>query len=149
LLEAQALDFKAINSASYPEILEYRYRMEALDRIEAIADKLPQVINIGPAEGHTVDFMALARQMLGVTDAPLYSNDELDMIRKQMSTIARRLKERSEKIDKVTKDSDQKVEKMIVDVEAAELKKSAVAEPMQTADPINLAAELETAEELK
>jgi hypothetical protein len=66
-----------------------------------------------------------------------------------MSTIARRLKERSEKIDKVTKDSDQKVEKMIVDVEAAELKKSAVAEPMQTADPINLAAELETAEELK
>jgi regulator of protease activity HflC (stomatin/prohibitin superfamily) len=149
LLEAQALDFKAINSASYPEILEYRYRMEALDRIEAIADKLPQVINIGPAEGHTVDFMALARQMLGVTDAPLYSNDELDMIRKQMSTIARRLKERSEKIDKVTKDSDQKVEKMIVDVEAAELKKSAVAEPMQPADPLNLAAELETAEELK
>jgi hypothetical protein len=125
LLQAQALDFKAVNSASYPEILEYRYRLQALDRIETIADKLPQVINIGPAEGHTVDFMELARQMLGVTDAPLYSADELEMIRKQMGNIARRLKERTGQIEKVTgannlRFNDEQVERMIVDVETAE-----------------------------
>ena len=123
LLHAQALDFKAVNSASYPEILEYRYRQQAMDRIETIADKLPQVVNIGPAEGHTVDFMALARQMLGVTEGSLYSADELEMIRKQMGPIARRLKERSEKINKLTAGNgsavnDDKVE-MIVEVETA------------------------------
>ena len=130
LLQAQALDFKAVNSASYPEILEYRYRMEALDRIEAIADKLPQVINIGPAEGHTVDFMELARKMLGVTDAPLYSADELEMIRKQLGNIARRLKERTGQIEKLggatvlgadgLRLSNPQVDTMIVDLETAD-----------------------------
>jgi hypothetical protein len=125
LLHAQALDFKAVNSASYPEILEYRYRQQALDRIETIADKLPQIVNIGPAEGHTVDFMTLARQMLGLTDEPLYSADELEMIRKQMGPIARRLKERSEQINQMTRFADvslndKQVEKMIVDIDTAE-----------------------------
>jgi hypothetical protein len=125
LLHAQALDFKAVNSASYPEILEYRYRQEALDKIESIADKLPQVVNIGPAEGHTVDFMALSRQMLGLTDEPLYSADELEMIRKQMGPIARRLKERTAQIDKLARQNEAKVEKLIVDVETADNEKTA------------------------
>jgi hypothetical protein len=120
LLQAQALDFKAVNSASYPEILEYRYRQQALDRIEAIADKLPQLINIGPAEEHTLDFMELARQMLGVTDDPLYSSEDLEMIRKQMGPIARRLKERTEQIQKLTRLNDRQVEKMIVNIDTAE-----------------------------
>ncbi len=129
LLHAQALDFKAVNSASYPEILEYRYRQEALDRIETIADKLPQVVNVGPADGHTVDFMALARQMLGVTEGALYSADELEAIRKQLGPIARRLKERSEKINKLTTVNGSAVNEdqveMIVEVEAAESEETA------------------------
>ena len=55
-----------MNSAFYHEILEYRYQLEILDRIESVADKLPQVINVGPAGDNQIDFMSIAKQMMGV-----------------------------------------------------------------------------------
>ncbi len=98
LLEAQALDIRALNSARYPEILEYRFLQESLNRIEAVSDKLPQVINIGPAGDNKVDFMAIARQMLGATGESLYSVEDLQAIRGKMSEIAGRVEERSQEI---------------------------------------------------
>lgn len=106
LLEAQALDFKAVNSASYPEILEYRYQQQVLDKIEAVAGRLPQVIHVGPAAEHPVDYMALARQMLGMSDRPLYSAEDLEAIRRQMSAIVGRIKERSPHIKKIIAEED-------------------------------------------
>ncbi len=99
LLEAQALDIKALNSARYPEILEYRFKQEKLDKLEAIADKLPQIINIGPSGENDVNFMAVARQMLGVKDVPLYTPEDLQSIHKKTNDITARIKARSQQIE--------------------------------------------------
>jgi hypothetical protein len=98
LLEAQALDIRALNSARYPEILEYRFLQESLNKIEAVSDKLPQVINIGPPGDNKVDFMAIARQMLGATGESLYTADDLQAIRQKMDEIAGRVEERTQEI---------------------------------------------------
>jgi regulator of protease activity HflC (stomatin/prohibitin superfamily) len=102
LLEAQALDIRALNSARYPEILEYRFKQEILKKLEGIADKLPQIINIGPAEDNEIDFMKIARQMLGVKDTALYSNEELQVIRTKLKDIEARIKARAEEIRTLT-----------------------------------------------
>jgi len=99
LLEAQALDIKALNSAQYPEILEYRFKQETLNRLEAVADKLPQMVNIGPASDNKVDFMAVARQMLGARDKPLYSREDMQAIKEKMNVIQARIKDRTKEIE--------------------------------------------------
>lgn len=98
LLEAQALDIKALNSARYPEILEYRFKQETLQKVESIADRLPQVINIGPSGDNEINFRAVAQQMLGITDKPLYSADDMRAIRDKLNVISNRIKERTQQI---------------------------------------------------
>ncbi|MFQ5614302.1 MAG: SPFH domain-containing protein [Anaerolineae bacterium] len=99
LLQAQALDIKALNSARYPEILEYRFQQEGLNKVEATADNLPQIINIGPAEENSVDLMAVARQMLGLREAKLYSDEDIQAIRENMNAIVERIRERGQEIE--------------------------------------------------
>ena len=99
LLEAQALDIRTVNSAFFHEILEYRYQQEVLNRIEAIADKLPQVINLGSMQENQVDFMAVARQMMGLTDDPLYTDEDIRSMRKRTKEIVQRIKERADMLD--------------------------------------------------
>ncbi|HMQ51774.1 MAG TPA: SPFH domain-containing protein [Anaerolineae bacterium] len=99
LLEAQALDIKLLNSAMYPEILEYRFRKETLNKLEAVADKLPQIINVGPSEVNDIDFMATARKMLGVKDKPLYTAADIQEIRQKLDEVRRRIQQRSRQIE--------------------------------------------------
>lgn len=99
LLEAQALDIKLLNSARYPEILEYRFRKETLNKLENVADKLPQVINIGPQENNEINFMVVARKMLGVQNAPLYSADEIQEIRRKVDQVNTRIEDRAKQIE--------------------------------------------------
>lgn len=101
LLEAQSLDIKSLNSARYPEILEYRYKQQQLDKIANVADRLPQIINMGPRGDNNVDFMAIARQMLGVEDKPLFTKEDMAAIRQRMNDITQRIKERGKEIDKL------------------------------------------------
>ncbi len=103
LLEAQSLDIKALNSARYPEILEFRFQQETLDKIQAGADKLPQIINIGPSDGNTIDFMNVARQMLGVKNTPLYTPEAMQSIRDKMNDIGMRIKKRAKDIEAIEK----------------------------------------------
>ncbi|MEM7331535.1 MAG: SPFH domain-containing protein [Chloroflexota bacterium] len=98
LLEAQALDIRTVNSAFYHEILEYRYQQEILDRIEGVSDKLPQVINMGSAEDNHVDFMAVAKQMMGIDGAPLYNSADIESMRTRIKDISGRIKERAKKL---------------------------------------------------
>src|SRR5918998_4990549 len=51
LLEAQALDLRAVTPASFPEILQYRFRQDVLERLDAVADHLPQIVQLGAADG--------------------------------------------------------------------------------------------------
>ncbi len=101
LLEAQSLDIKALNSARYPEILEFRFRQETLNKLEAVADKLPQIINIGPAGESNVNFMDVARKMLGVKGTPLYTPEDIRAIREKTNDITNRIKERNTQIQEL------------------------------------------------
>ncbi|MCB0213160.1 MAG: SPFH domain-containing protein, partial [Anaerolineae bacterium] len=101
LLEAQALDIKLLNSARYPEILEYRFRKETLNKLENVADKLPQLINIGPQESNEINFMAVARNMLGIQDIPLYTAEEIQHIRRKVDEVKSRIETRAKEIDKL------------------------------------------------
>lgn len=106
LLEAQALDIRAVNSAQYPEILEYRFRQETFKKLEGVADRLPQVINIGPAADNQIDFMEVAQKMLGVKGKSLYSEEDMRAIRAKMDDITHRIQKRSEEIKVLSQGSD-------------------------------------------
>ncbi len=103
LLEAQALDIKALNSARYPEILDYRFRQETLEKIQNSADKLPQIINVGPPDDNNINFMAVARQMLGIKDRPLYTPEAMRAIQEKKQDIAARIQERTKEIESLTR----------------------------------------------
>ena len=120
LLEAQALDIRTVNSAYYPEILEYRYKREVLDKITAVADKLPQIINIGAAEENGIAFMEVARQMMGIDDKPLYTEDEIRAIRARAKDIMARIKERTIKLNSLVDSDDEMLSMAEIDPTEAE-----------------------------
>ncbi|MFC7587367.1 hypothetical protein ACFQYP_29410 [Nonomuraea antimicrobica] len=71
LLEAQALDIRALSAAEAPEILDYRFQQDLLNKLESVATRLPQVVQVG--EQTDIDFLALAQQLVGGKDAVLFS----------------------------------------------------------------------------
>ena len=100
LLEAQALDIRAVSSAGAPEILEYRFQQRVLDRLESVAERLPQVVQIGSGgngDGE-VDFLKLARRMIGTGDEPLYSAEDMEELRGHITEIEGRIEERQREI---------------------------------------------------
>lgn len=107
LLEAQALDIRTVNSAYYPEILEYRYKREVLDKITAVANKLPQIVNIGEANSNRIDFMEVARQMMGIEEKPLYTEEDIRAIRARAKEIMARIKERTTKLNELVDQDDE------------------------------------------
>ncbi|MEM7117294.1 MAG: SPFH domain-containing protein [Chloroflexota bacterium] len=106
LLEAQALDIRAVTSSYYPEILEYRYQQDILEKVEAIADKLPQVLKVGNGDDSQIDFMRVAKQMMGIEDVTLYSDADMEAIVDRRQAIIARIKERSAQIRQLAPDGD-------------------------------------------
>ncbi len=99
LLEAQALDIRAVSGAAAPEILEYRFQQDVLERLEAVAERLPQVVQIGSKDGQeSVDFLAIARRMIGTGDEPLFSPEDMQAIRDRLEEIQVRIREREREI---------------------------------------------------
>lgn len=121
LLEAQALDIRTVNSAYYPEILEYRYKREVLDKITAVADKLPQIVNIGEAKNNNIDFMAIARQMMGIEDKSLYTADEIRAIRGRAKEIMARIKERTIKLNDIVEQDEEMLSMADIDPTVAKV----------------------------
>lgn len=93
LLEAQALDIRAVSAATYPEILQYRFQQELLTRLEAVANHLPQIVQLGAAD-QQIDFLETARRMLGMSEETLYSAEDVRTIRERMQLIRNRISER-------------------------------------------------------
>ncbi|MCA9981183.1 MAG: hypothetical protein KDD89_10120, partial [Anaerolineales bacterium] len=106
MLEAQALDIRAVKSAEYPEIFEYRYQQTILDRIEEVGHNLPQVVKVGDGTEMPIDYLVMGRQMLGVEDKPLYSEADLKHIRTRLVEINRRIEERSSTINQIAIDAE-------------------------------------------
>jgi regulator of protease activity HflC (stomatin/prohibitin superfamily) len=101
LLEAQALDIRAVSGAAAPEILEYRFQQDVLDRLESVAERLPQVVQLGENGGQTIDFLAIARQMIGTGGEPLFTSEDMQKIRERMEEIQERIREREQEIEDV------------------------------------------------
>jgi regulator of protease activity HflC (stomatin/prohibitin superfamily) len=95
LLEAQALDVRAASSAFFPEILEFRFQQDILDKLESIATNLPQIIHVGPMNRDAVDFMSVARGMLGVQEGSLYTTEDMQAIRERVGDILERIQQRN------------------------------------------------------
>jgi len=103
LLEAQALDIRALSAAAAPEILEYQFQQDVLDRLEAVADRLPHVVQLGDAagDGDGVDFPAIARRLIGSGDAALFSDADMAAVRDRMGEIQARIRGREAEIQAV------------------------------------------------
>jgi regulator of protease activity HflC (stomatin/prohibitin superfamily) len=102
LLEAQALDIRAVSSAAAPEILEYRFQQEVLDKLSGVADRLPQMVQLGDQDGQEIDFLSIARQMIGTRDEPLYTPEDIRGIRERLDGIRERIRRRSEEIERLS-----------------------------------------------
>ncbi|MER7699158.1 MULTISPECIES: SPFH domain-containing protein [unclassified Streptomyces] len=101
LLEAQALDIRAVTAAEAPEILEYRYQQQILDTLEQVADHLPRLVRIGgSADGDAagVDFLRLAREMVGERGEELFSEADMAAMRGQLAAIGERIAGREDEI---------------------------------------------------
>ncbi len=101
LLEAQALDIRALGAASSSEILQYRFQQDVLDKLESVAGHLPQLVNVGEAADQRLDFLETARSMLGITDQALYSEADIQAIRSRMEQIQARIQERSQQLQQL------------------------------------------------
>ncbi|MFR9674676.1 SPFH domain-containing protein [Streptomyces sp. TR06-5] len=102
LLEAQALDIRAVTAAEAPEILEYRYRQQVLDTLEGVAGHLPRLVRIGgsgQADGAAgVDFLALAHELIGERGEELFSEDDMAAVRSRLEEVSARIAEREPEI---------------------------------------------------
>jgi regulator of protease activity HflC (stomatin/prohibitin superfamily) len=113
LLEAQALDIRAVSGAAAPELLEHRFQQEVLERLEKVADHLPQVIKIGADDGRPVDFLTIARRMVGTGEEPLYTAADMQNIREHLEEIRIRIRQRSAEIESLsTVEKDEPAEEM-------------------------------------
>jgi hypothetical protein len=99
LLEAQALDIRAVSSAAAPEILEYRFQQDVLERLAGVADRLPQVVQIGKDGSEAVDFLEISRRMIGTSGEPLFTEGDMQAIRDRMEEIQARIRERTQEIE--------------------------------------------------
>lgn len=98
LLEAQALDIRALSSAASPQILEYRFQQDVLNKLEAVAGRLPQVVDLSGEPEEALDYMELARRMLGLGDQPLFSREDMQAIRLRLAEIQARVEERARRL---------------------------------------------------
>ncbi|MFI8850225.1 SPFH domain-containing protein [Streptomyces sp. 891-h] len=104
LLEAQALDIRAVTAAEAPEILEYRYEQQVLDTLEQVADHLPRLVRVGGGDGAGnsaaagVDFLALARELVGERDTELFSAQDVAAVRERLAEVSARIAEREAEI---------------------------------------------------
>lgn len=99
LLDAQALDIRAMSAAVAPEVLEYTYQQDMLDKLDSLAEALPQIVRIGA--GHEgVDFLQIARELVGGggESSQLFTASDLEAIEGRRTEIRERIEEREDDI---------------------------------------------------
>jgi regulator of protease activity HflC (stomatin/prohibitin superfamily) len=130
LLEAQALDLRAVSAAAFPEILQYRFQQDVLERIESVAGRLPQIVQVGGAGGQ-LDYPAIAREMLGIDDEPLYAENDLQAIRQRLPEIRARIEERGAQLKQMKTVAEQPIVTPPIAVQPA-VTQPAAAQPAAT-----------------
>jgi regulator of protease activity HflC (stomatin/prohibitin superfamily) len=107
LLEAQALDIRAVAAAEAPEILNYRYQQDLLEKLESVADSLPQMVQIGGEDSGGINFLDVAGQLVGSGDGELFTEQDMAAIRMRLEEIQRRIASREEEIAEVLSAEDE------------------------------------------
>lgn len=120
MLEAQALDIRAMSAALAPEILDYRFQQDVLEKLESLASSLPQIVRVGGDDGG-VDYLQIARELVGGADEQLFSADDMEVIRSRKDEIADRVAGRADDI-----------ERLLQPPEAAEVEMVPESEPDET-----------------
>lgn len=93
-----------MTASEAPEILEYRYQQQILDTLEEVADHLPRLVRIGGPGAGTgdgaagVDFLALAREMVGEHGTELFSEADMAAVRARLEEVSARIAEREPEI---------------------------------------------------
>jgi regulator of protease activity HflC (stomatin/prohibitin superfamily) len=119
LLEAQALDIRAMSAALAPEILDYRYQQDMLDKMESLAGALPQIVRVGGEDGG-VDFLQIARELVGGAEGQqLFSPEDMEAIRARKDEIARRIEARQSQIAHLLEPPEETKVEIISDSEQA------------------------------
>ncbi|MFE7269341.1 SPFH domain-containing protein [Streptomyces sp. NPDC057623] len=98
LLEAQALDIRAVTAAEAPEILEYRYQQQVLDTLEQVADHLPRLVRIGGSADAGIDFLELARELVGERGTELFTDEDMAAVRGRLGEVSARIAARETEI---------------------------------------------------
>ncbi|SIO89755.1 SPFH domain-containing protein [Nocardiopsis sp. JB363] len=104
LLQAQALDIRAVSAAEAPEILNYRFRENLLDKLESVADSLPQVLRIGSGDAASIDYLRIAQEIIGQADTALFSAEDMAEIRERLGDIRERIAQRQQEINDLIED---------------------------------------------
>ena len=74
-----------------------------LERLAAVADRLPQVVQIGAIGGDdAVDFLEISRRMIGTGGEPLFTSEDMQAIRDRMEEIQARIRERSRELESLS-----------------------------------------------
>ncbi|GAB3488302.1 SPFH domain-containing protein [Nocardiopsis coralliicola] len=140
LLEAQALDIRAVSAAEAPEILNYRYQQDLLDKLEAVAGSLPRVLNIG-GDAESVNFLRVAQGIIGEAEAELFNQEDMAAIRSRLAEISSRIAEREAEIEALLTEEPETVsapapeDQEIPGEERMEEIRASVADPHQDAPP--------------
>jgi hypothetical protein len=79
--------------------LEYRFQQDVLERLAGVADRLPQVIQIGKDGSEALDFLEISRRMIGTGGEPLFTEEDMQAIRDRMEEIQARIRERTREIE--------------------------------------------------
>lgn len=109
LLEAQALDIRAVSAAEAPEILDYRLQQDLLDKLESVADSLPQLVQIGGSDSTSINFLEVARQIVGSGDAELLSGEDMAAVRERLQEIQERISSRETEISELLEGDEETV----------------------------------------
>lgn len=128
LLEAQALDIRAVSVAKAPEILSYRYQQQVLDKLEAVADRLPQVLKIGAGDAASLNFLRIARGIIGEAGEELFTDSDMAVIRTRLGEISERIADRQAEIDELRSAEQATVAKVAIDPEAEAAESEAIEE---------------------
>ncbi len=62
---------------------------------------MPQVVQIGGNGENPVDFLAIARRMIGTGDEPLYTPEDMQKIRERMEEIRSRISDREKELEEM------------------------------------------------
>src|SRR4028118_1037468 len=92
---------RAVSGVAAPEILEYRFQQDVLDKLESVAERLPQVVQLGENGAQPIDFLAIARQMIGTGGEPLFTSGDMQKIRERVEEIQERIRVREQEIEDV------------------------------------------------